>query len=543
MQSPTNQLTHLVIENKKIIDFYQKNKHIDLEKVNLFFINLFNDIFTNMSGEFTESVTKEIISSLKIQSTELTSLKNEINEIIKSNADNYKTELLNVKTIQTLSNSNIVTEIHSLKDSVNRINTELTSFVMSKFYDIRKDYTHEIELLFNKNGNDTIAQLVDRTKKDDELLIDKINSIIKEFIPTSQNQYYNQHEITIRNFKDDISKCIESAKTDVSIDKLNLIMNEKYNYLISSVEKSVLGYIISSEERLSNNIHQTIFSNLKNDITELKNISNSNNFSQTKLNTDLQSFLNQYKIGMKKGEFGENLLLSILTNLFPSSEIIDTTGQTSSGDFILKRENKVQILFENKNYDSCNVQRKEVEKFIYDAKLQNCSAIMISQKSGIVMKKNFQIDINNNNVLIYIHNMNYEPEKILLACDIIDNLTSKINQLNNGENSIKITETAISLINEQYQRFITKKNTIIFQLNENTKKIIESIKELELEEVNNILSNHFANFKNNTTNTNTNLFIETKPTIENETTNTCPKCHKIYKQMKSYGKHILSCNN
>ena len=127
--------------------------------------------------------------------------------------------------------------------------------------------------------------------------------------------------------------------------------------------------------------------------------------------------------------------------------------------------------------------------------MQNCSGIIMSQKSGIALKNNFQIDINNNNVLIYIHNMNYDPDKIMVAIDIIDTLTTKINQLNNNDNSIKISNNTLQLINEQYQRFISKKEAIIFQINDNTKKIIDSIKELELGELNNILINTFANTK------------------------------------------------
>ena len=52
-----------------------------------------------------------------------------------------------------------------------------------------------------------------------------------------------------------------------------------------------------------------------------------------------------------------------------------------------------------------------------------CEAIYIK---WITNKQNFQIDIINNHILIYIHNMNYDQEKLLLACDIIDNLTNWI---------------------------------------------------------------------------------------------------------------------
>ena len=137
------------------------------------------------------------------------------------------------------------------------------------------------------------------------------------------------------------------------------------------------------------------------------------------------------------------MLESILIKLYPSSEIINTTGQISSGDFILKRNNnKVKILIENKNYDS-NVPKREIDKFILDVETQNCSGIMISQHSGISFKKNFEIDINNGNILIYIHNMNYESDKIVIACDIIDNLSNKIKELNGTDEHVKISSNIL----------------------------------------------------------------------------------------------------
>ena len=91
--------------------------------------------------------------------------------------------------------------------------------------------------------------------------------------------------------------------------------------------------------------------------------------------------------------------------------------------------------------------------------------------------------------------MNYESDKIVIACDIIDNLSYKIKELNGTDEHVKISSNILQLINEQYQRFIEKKELIISQLNNNNKQIIESLKDLELSELNNILSNKFASSK------------------------------------------------
>ena len=417
--------------------------------------------------------------------------------------------------------------------------------------------------MLDKNGNENLIKIIDKIEKENTILVDKTNLIVTNIIPKSQQQYYNQHELTIKQFKDDMIKNIDIIKNDIkdnkdeiTLDKLNILISDKYNSLLTTIQHNVLNYINVSEERLQKNIHEikddkllrdfkedmikkidiirtevkdnnndisldkinlllndkynnvvsTVQNNVLNyinnseerikiNINEIKDLSNVNQTFQEKINEELILFLNQYKISSKKGELSENMLESILIKLYPSSEIINTTGQISSGDFILKRNNnKVKILIENKNYDS-NVPKREIDKFILDVETQNCSGIMISQHSGISFKKNFEIDINNGNILIYIHNMNYESDKIVIACDIIDNLSNKIKELNGTDEHVKISSNILQLINEQYQRFIEKKDLIISQLNNNTKQIIESLKDLELSELNNILSNKFASSK------------------------------------------------
>ena len=65
--------------------------------------------------------------------------------------------------------------------------------------------------------------------------------------------------------------------------------------------------------------------------------------------------------------------------------------QSASCDFLLKRENKPTILFENKDY-SRNANPEEVKKFIRDINERNQHGIFLSQNSGITTKHNFQIE-------------------------------------------------------------------------------------------------------------------------------------------------------
>lgn len=76
-------------------------------------------------------------------------------------------------------------------------------------------------------------------------------------------------------------------------------------------------------------------------------------------------------------------------------------------------------MFENKVYET-NVKLEEIQKFIRDVEEIKTNAIFLSQNSGITRKKNFQVDIHKGLIMIYIHNVQYSPEKIQIAIDIIE---------------------------------------------------------------------------------------------------------------------------
>lgn len=97
----------------------------------------------------------------------------------------------------------------------------------------------------------------------------------------------------------------------------------------------------------------------------------------------------------------------------------------------MKRKDKPAILFENKNYDR-NVGQEEVRKFLRDIEIQNCSGIMLAQHYGITNKSNYEIELHDNNVLVYLHNVEYNADKIKAAVDIIDHFKSCLNELEIG---------------------------------------------------------------------------------------------------------------
>jgi hypothetical protein len=191
------------------------------------------------------------------------------------------------------------------------------------------------------------------------------------------------------------------------------------------------------------------------------------------------------------------MLENVLNKMYPCAEIINTTGVKAAGDFTVKREGKQNLIIENKLYER-NVNVDEIKKFLRDINEQKTNGIMMSQFSGIVAKSNFFIEIHDGKVLIYLHNVEYSPEKIRLAIDVIDNLSSKIEEISNVEeiNGCIIKKDILDKINEQFQLFISQKEIVLTTVKEMNKKLMNQIEELKMPDLSLYLNEKYASIQN-----------------------------------------------
>ena len=450
----TSELKVLSTTRKKTLNFYNKYKNIDFEQINEQLIDVLENIINNISGEMSNSITKDLILLIKDQNYQLTTLKTDL-DLMKNN-------------------------------------------IVLKLYDIKKEYVDDMKLLINKNDNDNIIKILDKVEKEN-------NKLISEIIPKSNNQYYNQYENLMKTFITEIKK--ENGHLDIE---------NKYNILIKNIESSLINYISKTEDRIQTNI------------TEIKNNDIKNNESQQKINDDLIKYLDKYKNSCQKGTISENHIENLLNSLYKTAEVIRTTDESKSGDFIMNRT-KVDgselpsILFEIKNYNG-NVPSQEVTKFVRDINDKKLCGIMISISSGICNKLNYEINITEeNNICLYIHDMNYDPDKLKLGVDIIDNLYYKLKLNIKNPNEYKISIETLEQINKEYNTFIEKRTLAINNFKELSKKTLQYIEELELMNLNKLLSSN-------------SLF-------NNTSTLKCPYCEFVGTNVKSLAAHQRRCKN
>jgi len=380
-------------------------------------------------------------------------------------------------------------KIENISNSLNTVNqsvTNLTNNMVLQMNNMKKEYIDDFSQIINTNSlssNEKISSLID---KSNSILVDKTTLILNDIIPKNQGTLQIQIKESLKELHNSITndtyKLSENVNNkDAQTDFLNNIEN-KISNVIHNIQQPLYSTLSASEERLSTSIN-----NLKE--TTLTTVS-----KQDKLFGELEGFLGKYKSSTHKGKVGEEQLCSLLNSIYNNAEITNTTWQKAAGDFLVKRLDKPDIMIENKEYNY-NIPKEEISKFIRDIEALNMSGIFISQHSGIAFKQNFQIDINNGNILIYIQNCNYDSDKVRLAFDIIDNLSNKLKDININDENINISKDIIDGINEDYRSFITNKETLHTILRDFNKKMNTQIDDLSMPNLDRYLEPKYAYVK------------------------------------------------
>ncbi len=179
--------------------------------------------------------------------------------------------------------------------------------------------------------------------------------------------------------------------------------------------------------------------------------------------------------------------------MFPCAQLEHVGNeQKETCDIVLIRNNKPKILIENKDHETKNVPKHEVDKFIRDCELQNCCGIMLAQHRGITNKKNFEIQINNGNVLLYIHETKFDVDKIKIAIEIVEIFKMKLNELVMKDTNYIIEKDMLEDINKEFVIFANQKHTLLKLMKDFNEKMNFSLNELKMPTLEKFLSSKFA---------------------------------------------------
>ena len=458
---------YIKITDESIVSYYSVNTHIDIVTMNNIFIEILKSLSSNLSTTINSTINSKILS--------------------------------------------MVTDIHSNLSTIK-------SDIIIKLHESKKDYIEDIKTIISNNSLTNNEKLNSIIERNNDNLLTKTTLIINDVVPKNQEKIYSQIETCIKSFcysiTSDTSKLLELNQKDDNNSK-NIIENidKQFTNMISIIQQPIFSFIQSSEERTSSGIQQ-----VKEYLTSQQN-------NQGKLSSELNEFLNKYKNNSStKGNISEAELYYILQSIMPSDEIIKVGSDTATCDLKVNRmdKNKPSILFENKDYIR-SVNTDEVKKFERDIQIQKIHGIFVSQKSPITFKNNFQIDIINGFIHVYIPNAEYDIDKIKLAIDIIDNLSLKLENLSNStEDELSISKEDMYDIIEEYRIFINQKTQMMDTIKLVNKQLLDKMEEIQLPKLKK-------------------LFIKIG-NIENDNEFKCTLCNNWSgKNKASLGAHIRNC--
>ena len=283
-----------------------------------------------------------------------------------------------------------------------------------------------------------------------------------------------------------VEKMVQQIRDDFP--KLNIdIVTQLRDVIVSEFSRSSK----DSEREKYDNLQDKVQGFLTQFLSQNHNVLMEKMNDMHQVSMEFHSFLEKQKNSTLKGKESEEKLEATLNNMFPHGEIVNQSKEPKSCDYLVKRENKPDILFENKDYAS-NVPNEEIKKFIRDVEYQQKHAILLSQSSGVNNKHNYQIDIHMGLILVYVHNVNNDSDFIKNAVQLIDHLDPVLRKYDT-KGGVSIPLDILSEINKEYLAFIGQKKQLVENFKKYTKDHLRQLEEFELSKLTLMLNSTFSN--------------------------------------------------
>ena len=406
--------------NARVVDFYARNPHISFEQANVWFVEIFETLFDKKGA--TESVAL-------------------MNSQFSTFANMATAQMESLRVL-----------LSSVDDSVTKGNHELKSYIMMQLTLMKREHVDDVKVVMENQMltlNEKWSQI---SEKNSVFFTDKLSLVLNDQLPRFFHAPIREMHATLKTDLESVY-----ARKDKNIDEFVNSFDLKYSNMLKSLDP------------------------VYNAITDMKLLvgNKCDNIAR-----DVAEFTSKFtKNSSTKGRCSENLLSAVLDSLYPNGHIEDMSSNKASGDCVLSRPALThKIMFENKNYER-NVDKDEVEKFLRDVEHLRSHAVLVSQRSGISLKNNYQIEIHKGCIIVYVHKAEYLPERIQVAVDIIDSLAVRLQMLEKEENfdaSLLLSQELMDLINDEYSAFVHSRENMSLLLRDFHKKMAGLIDDIRL---------------------------------------------------------------
>ena len=375
--------------------------------------------------------------------------------------------------MQSSFNGQLLSELKELKQQMNSLQE---SFI-TKMSENNKSFIETLKDKLQVSGtenNDKLSQLLNRNT---DLFIERMSSLLPKTQDETNKKIQEHLSQVQRNIQLDIQQYI-SNKSDTPLQDFISSLETK----LVNLQSPIFSLINANQENLSTKI-----GSVKDDLLLTKT-------TTEKVYSDLNQHLNKYTISSHfKGMCAEIDLNKLLNDAFPTYEIVNSTGETGCGDFMIRKDDENYIMIEMKNHTT-NVDRDEVKKFLRDVGNVKTHAIMISNQCGIIGKPNFHIEIDDSCILVYLHNLQFSTDKIKMAVNVIENLSTKLKVIEKQENEegISIKKEILDKINSELTTFIENKAKLSQLLKDQQKAALAQIDALDFPDLSLFLQDKYV---------------------------------------------------
>lgn len=440
------------IKSKKVLHFFEANPNLQIDTTLEIFVDamshLMKNIKTDMSNDYNSSLLKqihEVVNGLEKNQE----VQNKLLTEVKKDLDENKIEIM--EKVGAVMSKHRDYLIENVRETMKSNHLDANKSIHEIIDSVHESLKTKIEM--GMGNNDFSKDLLEKMKEEHE----KFKNEFNEKWNTETNE--------------------EKDKSKVMMVNIESIIKETYKSM-DDIMKSRMETFFSSSQNTNQSIFTDIVSRLEKNQCSLNNV---------------DEYFNSQLVSSTKGKQGEKRVEIILSELYPDGEVEDTSGKTACGDYILKRKNKTNVLIDTKDYKTL-VPVDEVEKIRRDMEINQCNGLLISHDSGISTKGDMEIGIDDKRVIIYVHNVRYNPDKIQMAINALDHLDEQLRSMNIS-NEYKISTEMLQKINQEYRIMAEQKERIIDTIKKNTTMAIQEVTKINLVSLSQYLDSKFQNTK------------------------------------------------
>ena len=289
---------------------------------------------------------------------------------------------------------------------------------------------------------------------------DNVNNVTQKFAEFKKD-YASDIKIILNNNNQDYIKPLLTEYNQTLQDRTRILINE---------------IVPKNNEKITNEIN-TSFGEINKNVMES--------------NKAVREVLKKFENSSLKGAISEQITYNLIRTMYSENQIQYVGDTKESGDIIITRNEQPKILIENKDYKA-KVDQMEVDKFIKDMKTQNCSGILLSQNSGILTKKQYDIKFYGNNIAIFISYVEYDTDKIQMGINMIDEIKARIPEIDLKNDTIQIDNVDLEIINKEFNNFVAQKLKHIKSIKDWAKKLINETEEMNIPTLYQILNMYYG---------------------------------------------------